>query len=224
MDKKVDRKEVDAMFGTSYPIERDHGEATPLEEVLARKFVLHLSRTHFGEAVFVAANTGRRVNPGMRFQSRSWLNHCQPNCNVGGWQTRFDGGRHGRAEPEILVALYYNGEVDENADYSFYEVNHGVALIVFRSNYGGNLERHEVFMEAPRSDSGVQTWHDDGLQAIHNVLCAYLLGEPQDASYPLMQELSETDVSQDSCDMLRWGIESVESNFGQGPLGKKLRS
>lgn len=218
MKREIGKKNVDNLFEVDFPIKTTHDEPTSFEGVMGRKMEIHLTRTHFGKALFVGANTGRHIWPHMTFRRGSWYDDMYPQCNIGGWKTRFDGGRQGEAEPSILVALYYQGELDELDDNDFFHIYDGVALFVFRYQIDGRIVRRETFIQAPPPRHDVQVLAHDGLEAIHQVLCDYRAQKNQSTENTEGTIIDKADVDEKTQKILRWGIRRVEDNFGQGPF------
>lgn len=213
------------MFPNPYPKEPTHEEADYLDgEIFDREMQIHVTKSHFGDIIVVAANTGRKIWPNLYYHDNEW--HCTmfPQCNsTRGWRTRFDGGARGSREPRFVVTLYYEANPSERCDHGIYEVNDGWALVAQREiDQSGKMVMTERFFSAPYlGPEGMLV--DDGLQAIHAVLYAAYLGESQHPRWAPLPELNIDNIPDDVVVRLRWGTQHVVEAFSQGPIVKLRR-
>jgi hypothetical protein len=212
---------IKSLFERSYPTVQEHRESpNPLDEPVAnQQMEIHATRSHFGELVVVAANTGRKAMPKLRFWA-NWLEHCFPELyGSRGWRTRFDGGDYGRGEPRVIVTLYYHAALDSMWDYDAMELTEAWALVQIRLD--GEVIR-EHFMSAPWLVE--RKLVDDGLEAVHRVLMSMpgVEHDPNSRLQPL-QVLEAGQVPDRAQKILRRWANHVLESFGQGPLLPKQR-
>lgn len=162
---------LDASFRSQYPVDEESCERRfdmfDDGEKWRRYFEIHLTRSHAGQILVGAANTGRDF-PKRHFRDRQ-ITHQSPQLMGNGWSTRFDGGLRSFNDPSILVAIYVvagGGSYDEPA-----HEKRAYAYVVCREWDSSRSKWEQTcFYLRGRAADRCGILHDDGLEAVHNII------------------------------------------------------
>ena len=215
---------LDMLFENTYPHETSRGRHEDDNALWRRMFEVHVTRSHFGDLLIVAANTRRQEFPKVLFRDE-WTCHQFPQMSTpDGWNTRFNSGERDRCEPQFVVALLCRGvkRSPDECEYGFYDFDEAYALVQHQKWLSGRgLVRTQQFMEAPGPGAQVNIVVDDGLEAIHAVMLSCFRGQAQSKWGSVLAKLESGAVPEDIAEMLSWGVEHVTDSFGQGRIPRK---